>query len=109
MKEDLPNWTGTFRNGRLELKDQDLADAPLFYPEYGPPSATITATIAGSKMTGHYNYTVKAMNLYIDEDFTGYCLNCFGYAPVVAVFTILSLLTAGTIVSCASQKTWRGR
>ena len=21
MKEDLPNWTGTFRNGRLELKD----------------------------------------------------------------------------------------
>ncbi len=91
-------WTGTFRNGRLELTNQRLADAPLIYPEYGPPSETITATIVDSQITGKYKHTVRAMNINDDRDFSGYCLNCFGYGPVVAVVTILGLLMGGTLV-----------
>jgi hypothetical protein len=102
-------WTGTFRNGRLELKNQKLAEAPLIYPEYGPPTETINATIAGSQITGHYNYTAKALNAYDDRDFSGYCLNCFGYGPPLAVITIGGLLVGGGIVLLRRRKKKRLR
>ena len=94
-KEEI--WIGTFRNGRLELKNENLA-------YWGVASETITATIVGSQITGKYKHTAPAINSYDDRDFSGYCLNCFGYGPVVAVFTILGLLMAGTVVLVLRKK-----
>jgi hypothetical protein len=92
-------WIGTFRNGQLELRNQRLAESgPLVYPEYGRPTETITATIVDSRITGKYQYTARALNARDDRDFTGYCLNCFGYGPIVAVITIGALLLGGVIV-----------
>lgn len=102
-------WTGTFRNGRLELTNQRLAEAPLIYPEYGPPSETITATIVDSQITGHYKYTGRALNAFDDREFTGYCLNCLAYGSAVAGHYPRTAYWRKRRASAAPQKAWLGR
>jgi LPXTG-motif cell wall-anchored protein len=55
-------------------------------------------------MTGRYNLVVPILKTNDKYDFTGYCLNCFGYGPPIALITIGGILVGGGIVVLRRRK-----
>lgn len=89
-------WIGTYRNGQLELRNKQFEEERA--RGIPSPSETLSARIDGSKMTGHYSLVSPLLHTNDQDDFTGYCVNCFGYGPVIGIVTIGTVIIGGVIV-----------